>query len=307
MAISSVIFILTIAGAVVTAEEKVCSSFCSSLGMLQSSPGKSCAEIYQINKASRRVSGLYWINTTSGLHQVNCDMELECGGHKGGWTTIVKLDASKGDACPSGWTTIATPGAIPKVVCQPSNDSRLSSSDCYSAIFTTYNVTFNKMCGQVKGYQQGNSIAFYSTKYGIKSINNHYVGGLSLTLGNPRKHVWTYAVGMSDDYNNPNSNCPCAAIPGPDPPAFVGDHYYCESGNTGINYYGSNEYYTSDALWDGYGCHHANNNCCTNPDMPWFFRQFSQSTQGDLEARICHRIPFLNGYTVVESIELYIQ
>ena len=53
MPISSVVVILTIAGAVVTAEEKVCSSFCSSLGMLPSSPGNSCAEIYQINKASR--------------------------------------------------------------------------------------------------------------------------------------------------------------------------------------------------------------------------------------------------------------
>ena len=101
MVISSVLVFLTIAGVVVTAEDKVCSNFYSSLGILQSSPGKSCSEIHQINKASRRLSGLYWINTTSGLHQVNCDMELECGGHKGGWTTIAKLDTSKGDACPS--------------------------------------------------------------------------------------------------------------------------------------------------------------------------------------------------------------
>ena len=115
MAISSVIVILTIAGTVVTAEEKVCSSFCNSLGMLQSSPGKSRADIYQISKASRGMSGLYWINTTSGPQQVNCDMELECG-HKGGWTTIVKLDTSKGDVCPSGWINITTPGDFPKVV-----------------------------------------------------------------------------------------------------------------------------------------------------------------------------------------------
>ena len=82
--------------------------FCSSLGMLQSSPGKSCVDIYQINKASRGVSGLYWIYTTSGLQQVNCDMELYGGGHKGGWTTIVKLDTSKGDSYPDGWTNITT-------------------------------------------------------------------------------------------------------------------------------------------------------------------------------------------------------
>ena len=173
MAISSVILILTIAGAVVTAQENVCSTFCSSLGMLQSSPGKSCTDIYQINKASRGVSGLYWINTTSGLHQVNCDMELECGGHKGGWTTIVKLDTSKGDSCPSGWSKITTPGDLPKVVYRSGNDA----GGCYSAIFTTYNITFNKICGQVKGYQKGNPNAFSSTK----SINK-YVDGLSITL-----------------------------------------------------------------------------------------------------------------------------
>ena len=295
MAISSVIIVLTIAGAVVTADEKVCSSFCSSLGMLQSSPGKSCAEIYQINKASRGMSGLYWINTTSGLHQVNCDMELECGGQKGGWTTIVRLNISKGDICPSGWTRITISG---KVVCRSGNDA----SGCYSAIFTTYNITFNKICGQVTGYQKGAPEAFQSP---AKSINDHYVTGLSITLGHPRKHVWTYATGISDDGNYPGNNCPCAATPGPDPPAFVGDDYYCESGNTGT--YSYNDYHTSDVLWDGYGCYHANNNCCTNPNMPWFFRQFSRSMQDYLETRICSKDPFSNEHTLVESIELYIQ
>ena len=247
------------------------------------------------------MSGLYWINTTSGLYQVNCDMELECGGRKGGWTMIVNLDISRGDACPSAWTKITTPGALPKVVCRSGNDA----SGCHSAIFTTYNVTFNKICGQVKGYQKGSPEAFHSTKYDTKSINDHYVDGLSITLGNPRKHVWTYAAGQSDDHTHPDHNCPCAAIPGPDPPAFVGDHYYCESGNTGN--FDFNEHYTSDMLWDGYGCHHANNNCCTNPDMPWFFRQFSRSVDDYLEARICTREGFHNEDILVENIELYIQ
>ena len=299
MAISSVIVILTIAGTVAEAEGKVCSNFCGSLGMLQSSPGESCAEIYQINKASRGMSGLYWINTTSGLHQVNCDMELECGGHKGGWTTIVKLDTSKGDSCPSAWTRMTTPGDFSKVVCQSGGNG------CHSVVFTTYNITFTKICGHVKGYQKGSTDAFWSTKYDTKSINDHYVDGVSITLGNPHKHVWTYAVGVSDHYDFPNYNCPCAAIPGPDPPAFVGNYYYCESGNRGG--FSFSEYYTSDVLWDGYGCHHANNNCCTNPDMPWFFQQFSRPMHDYLEARICKREPFSDEDVLVENIELYIQ
>ena len=293
MAISSVIVIITMVAAVVTAQEKMsCSNFCSSLGMLQSSPGNSCAEIYQINKASRGLSGLYWINTTNGTYQVTCDMELECGGHKGGWTTIVKFDTSKGDSCPSDeWRKVYSPRTIPRPYCQPINDT----VGCYSAIFTTYNIPFNKICGQVKGYQRGIPTGFGTN---TKSINDCYVVGLSIILGNPRKHVWTYAIGLSDDYDYPGFNCPCAATPGPDPPAFVGHHYYCESGDTGT--YTRGGWYTSDVLWDGYGCHHANNNCCTNSDMPWFFRQFSLSKQDYLEARICTD-------ALVESIELYIQ
>ena len=278
----------------VTAEEEVCSSLCSSLGMLQSSPGKSCADIYQINKASRGVSGLYWINTTSVPQQVNCDMELECGGHKGGWTTIVKFDAKK-ESCPSGWT------ATNPLLCRSGSDA----SGCYSAIFTTYNMPFNKVCGQVKGYQKGTPSAFYSSKYDTKSINDHYVDGLSITYGNPHKHVWTYAVGCSMTYHYPNYNCPCSASPGPDPPAFVGNHYYCGSGHLGIP-----QDYTfslSHPLWDGNGCYHAENNCCTNPDMPWFFKQFAHPMRAYLEARICRRDTFDSDDTLVERIELYIQ
>ena len=111
----------------VAAQEKVCSNFCSTLGMLQSSPGKSCDDIFQINKASRGVSGNYWINTTTGVHQVYCDMELECGGHKGGWMRIADLDTSRGDDCPIGWTNITTPVAA---CIAPS-----SNAGCYSTNF----------------------------------------------------------------------------------------------------------------------------------------------------------------------------
>ena len=37
-----------------------------------------------------------------------------------------------------------TPGDLPKVVCWSECDAR----GCYSAIFTTYNIPFNKICGQ---------------------------------------------------------------------------------------------------------------------------------------------------------------
>jgi len=97
----------------VVSQEKVCSSFFSSLGMLESNPGKSCDDIYQINKTSRGVSTHYWIQTFTGVHQMYCDMELECGGYKGGRMRIADLVTSRGDDCPTGWSEITTPTTIP--------------------------------------------------------------------------------------------------------------------------------------------------------------------------------------------------
>ena len=314
MTVWSIIIILTAAsaGSVVTAQEKVCSTFCTNLGMLQSSPGRSCDDIYQINKASRGVSGLYWINTTSGIHQVYCDMELQCGGHKGGWTRVVKFDTSQGDSCPSGWTLITTPGANPKKVCRSG-----STNECHSTIFTTYNTSFYKICGQVRGYQKG-----YTNAFGIvagDSIDVAYVDGVSITLGNPRKHVWTYAIGISDSNLGTSSYCPCATFVAADPPSFVRDHYYCESGDNEGTYQqttapawnglGGNDeeiYYTADPVWDGLNCSFSIN-CCAHPDMPWFSRHFTKAQNTFIEARICRNEAFSNEGTLVEMMELYIQ
>ena len=273
--------------------------FYSKLGTESFLPGKSCAEIYQINKASRQKSGFYWVRTIS-LYQVYCDMELECGGIKGGWTRVAYLDASIGGGCPSSWSTIALPGTS-EYVCRSG-----STAGCYSTYYSTLGISFSKICGQAVAYQKGSPDAFHATSRGTKSINDVYMDGLSITVGNPRKHVWTYAAGVSDDHNYPTYNCPCAHVPGPHPPAFVGEHYYCESGDTGN--YDLAAYYNSDVLWDGHNCVGSQNNCCANPDMPWFFRQFARNIHGEkLEARICHHEEFANEDTLVQKLELYVQ
>lgn len=189
-------------------------SFYSKLETESRLPAKSCAEIYQINKASRLKSGYYWISTPS-VRQVYCDMELECGGIKGGWTRVAYLDPNSGYACPSGWSRIAIPGTS-TYVCRSGD-----AGGCYSAYYSTHYLNFNKICGRAVAYQKGSPDAFHATSLGTKSINDIYVDGISITVGNPRKHVWTYAAGLSDDYNYPKWNCPCAHYPGPDPPAFV--------------------------------------------------------------------------------------
>ena len=72
-------------------------------------------------------------------------MELECGGHKGGWMRIADLDTTRGDVCP-GWTKITTP----VVACIAPN----SNAGCYSTNFSTPSFSCSRICGMAVGYQK---------------------------------------------------------------------------------------------------------------------------------------------------------
>ena len=127
------------------------------------------------------------------------------------------------------------------------------------------------------------------------------VSGLSITYSsNPHKHIWTYAAGRGERYNN-HWNCPCSIYGGHSSPSFVGNHYYCESGTHIAR---DRTYYLDDILWDGAGCV---DNCCDNPIQPWFYRQLNQTTQDDIEGRICDEGPYRIEATLIDQLELYIE
>jgi len=144
----------------------------------------------------------------------------------------------------------------------------------------------------------------YTPDTSSQSLDGVYVDGISITSGNPRKHVWTYAVGQSDNENYTQLNCPCAKYPGPDPPTYVGSHYYCKSGNTGTSI--KSKVYFDDPLWDRVGCG-PENSCCYDAGMPWFFNQFPITTTGNIEVRICKDQPFNDESVLVEQIQLYVR
>ena len=314
MAVTKAIIIAAVIGwacHLVAAQEEVCSALCSSLpGMLQSSPGKSCDDIYQTNKASRGNSGYYWIKTTTGVHQVYCDMELECGGHTGGWMRIADLDTSrKGDDCPLGWRKIKTndAGQPSRIVCRSANDK----AGCYPTTFTVNGTSYHKICGKARGYQRHTTDAFGGPRDNSNKKNiNDYVDGLSITLGKPRKHVWTYAAGFSELKTDKNPTytyqCPCAANPGTAAYSFIGDHYYCESGFASTKF-PTRVFYTKDPLWDGSGCVNPNTNCCANVGMPWFYRVFPVAQKDDIEVRICTDQSFNDEAVAVDQLQLFVQ
>ena len=300
--LSAIALVVTVLVASAMAQDDTCTRYGFDIGL----PGASCADIYNKNPTSHGRSG-YYVLKTDRLYFAYCDMELDCGGTKGGWTRIADIDTSRGDTCPIGWNrynnSYCTGG---------------SAAGCYSAHFSTNSTSYSKVCGKVRGYQKGTMDAFYPFAYAYgkvswykpdttsRSLDGVYVDGISITSGNPRKHVWTYAVGLSDDYNYPQLNCPCANTPGPDPPTFVGSHYHCEAGNTGTFGGEHGTLYDSDPLWDGAGCL-PENNCCYDAGLPWFFRQFPVTTTGDIEVRICRDQAFSDEGVAVEQLQLYVQ
>ena len=260
------------------------------LGMSEANPASSCNEIYQRNPTSRGTIGQYWIKTNEGLFKVTCNMKLKCGGVEGGWMQVVDVDMNRDDSCPGTWHKITTPRRL----CLG------YVAGCASAHFYVKGVSFDHICGQAKGYQKGGIDAFFFKK---ESIEERYGDVVSITLGSPRKHVWTYVAGLSDDYNYPKWNCPCATHPGPPPPAFVGNDYYCESGDVGT--YDIANYYLSDVLWDGHGCT-AGNGCCAQIGMPWFHRKLPAPVDDDFEVRICKSEGHNDEDIAIEKLEIYV-
>ena len=260
------------------------------LGMVEANPATSCNDIYRCNPLSRGNVGDYWIRGKDELYKVTCNMKLKCGGIEGGWMQVVDVDMNKDSTCPATWKTITTPRRL----CIG------SSPGCASAHFSTHGVTFEHICGQTKSYQKGIPDAFAAK---VQSIDQVYVDGISITLGSPRKHVWTYAISQSDSVNTSQSNCPCAPVPGASPPAFVKDDYYCESGTNGHPMQGI--FYTSDPLWDGQGCP-IDNGCCAQMGMPKFYRKTLEPSSDNIEVRICKNEAHSDEDVAIEELYIYV-
>ena len=96
-------------------------------------------------------------------------------------------------------------------------------------------------------------------------------------------------------------NCPCSVNGGYSPSSFVGNNYYYEPASWYTNI---DTYLFNDTLWDGVGCI---DNCCDDTTQSWFYRQLNQTTQDDIEARICVIGPFSDRSTLIDQLELYIQ
>ncbi len=207
-----------------------------------------------------------------------------CGG-PGEWTRIAHLNMSDpSQQCPSNWTLITT----------PVRGCGRSSSGCNSAIFPSQGQSYSRVCGRVIAYQSGSTDGFRDAvlQPTLNGLEEDYIDGVSLTYGaaGSRQHVWSFVTAYSE--NDPFSRsyliCACTNISQSWPyqvPSFVGENYFCETGNPGP---GSSftTVYADDPLWDGEGCG-PSSSCCEFNNPPWFCTALPKPTTDDIELRIC--------------------
>ena len=178
---------------------------------------------------------------------------------------------------------------------------------CSSTTFSAGGLPYSRVCGRIRGYQFGATVAFY---YHTQGIDSYYVDGVSLTHGRAgsRQHIWTFAAGVSEVGTGfLSERCPCDIHMhnGNHVPGFVGDDYFCESGFHSPWSF-QFIFFPDDVLWDGQNCT-SNSTCCQFNNPPWFTKTLTSATTDDIELRIC--TAFLPQYEDVplELIELYVQ
>ena len=216
-----------------------------------------------------------------------------CGA--GMWTRIAYLNMTDPfQFCPSAWRQSTTNGV--RVCGRP-----LTSDDmCHGTFYSTGGRTFSNVCGRVIRYQVACPEAFHSSR----SISTPYVEGVSITHGSPRSHIWTYAADTSE--TSSSIFCPCDNGSSTTTPSYVGNNYYCESGNPSSSAI-RGFLYASDPLWDGKQCS-SEGTCCSNGRTPpWFSVMLNNPTSDNIEVRICGDFTTDDEDTPIELLEIYIQ
>ena len=210
---------------------------------------------------------------------------------------IANIDMQAGTQCPPELEMVVN---STKRLCR----SPLAAAGCASVHFPVGGTLYNTVYGRLIGYQYYSTCAFEPGPG--KTIEEVYVDGVSITHGsNPRKHIWTFAVGYDElTSGSTNGHCPCVQpAAASNVPTFVGTDYYCDTGSH-ARY--TDHLYIDNAVWDGQGCG-PTSTCCDDPNLPWFTKQLRQPTSDDIELRICRTSDRNNEDILLESIELYIQ
>jgi hypothetical protein len=219
----------------------------------------------------------------------------QCG--EGIWHQLVAVNMSSAESqCPGAWVEENEGGVT---AC-----GRGTVDTSCQSVYLNTQIEYTRVCGRAIGYQYGHPDAFAQRASNV-TIDQNYADGLSITHGFPRQHIWTFAAAVreGDVAYESIHNCPCSSHPGASPPSFVGNSWYCESGNPNTNILTS--VLSNDLLWDGVDCE---GTCCSNgKSPPWFSVQLPAPTTDYIEARICANEHSDAEDVFINVFEIYIQ
>ena len=139
-------------------------------------------------------SDYYIIADSNGnTHRVYCHMEELCNS-KGGWMRVAYLNMSDStEECPPGFRLYDENGV--RACGRPESSP---AGYCQSVKFPSYSISYSQVCGRVTGYQYGSPDGIHPHNP-INDLNAAYVDGVSLTRGNPRKHIWTFMAALQEN------------------------------------------------------------------------------------------------------------
>ena len=261
---------------------------------LPTSVGGQCTSVEERERARNEIHQLV---NEAVYELVSSSTHTSCG--TPGWKHIAFINMTDTSySCPTGLNLTS----YSKRTC---GRSHLGYDGCSSTTFDVGGLPYSQVCGRIKGYQFGLTLAFYQFQRGI---DGQYVDGVSLTHGRngSREHIWTFTAGLTEsDSLSDDIRCPCDTSSNDRVPSFVGNDYFCESG---VNSAWSGEHilFPDDPLWDGHNCTNTST-CCELNNPPWFTKTLNASTTDDIELRICtyHLKRFVD--IPLELIDLYVQ
>ena len=223
----------------------------------------------------------------------NLQTQLHCG--PGQWHRVAYLNMSEtSQQCPFPWREYNTSGV--RACGRP-----VSHGESCAAVSYSISHQYSGVCGRVTGYQVASPDGFRNAG---DSIDQSYMDGISITHGHSRVHIWSYVAGVTQSSSqHTHNNCPCSSLAGNGHQSFVGNNYYCESGNPNDDW--ESHLYSNDKLWDGQQCE---GTCCKNNKFPpWFSVQLPVPTNDAIEVRICGDESTSNEDTPVELVEIFVQ
>ena len=272
----------------------------SKLGRRRRHAAESCGEIRNADPSANSRS--YWLKGRDEVNpaKIHCDFDFEpptafassvfyLTNAKVGWMRLVDLDMN------------GSHSKCPKYLLQVDKPRRACGSSvsrgCTSLTFSTYGVSYQRVCGMVSGYLHGTPDAFnhHGCPSCQKDLNTAYLDGVSITYGVPRSHIWSYPAVVPSNNHPVNSvrQCPCKPNEGFRTPDFVGQDYHCMVGGDSDKEWGGKD---KDAL-----------SCCKHrPGQPWFCKELLEPTTEDIEVRLCVDQATEKEGVFLEAMQIYV-